>query len=224
MPITNLHLLTFVDRLDSIRENLHLRPLTDREVQDIIEAGFTTKTSGVYNPIYSKPKWKNVKERPYKTKRFVIHDITHLTVISTKSRSKKFRLPVLHKFKFSNIQSIQVLYTMISKGFTSLNVTKLCLPRKKKQKLHILLENTGQITSKLNIYTALSSIIHTPISVKIWIERNILSKLGVSIPLESKDSTKISDGSYLYDDVGSISDIEMLELIKDVESIDVIRS
>lgn len=60
--ITDLHVRTFIDRLDSIRENLHLRPLTDREKEDII-AGIKTTTPGVYNPIYNKP--KGIKRNRY---------------------------------------------------------------------------------------------------------------------------------------------------------------
>lgn len=194
--ITNLHLLTFVDRLDSIRENLHLRTLTDREVQEIIEGGFTTLTSGVYNPIYSKPKWRNTKEQNYITEQFVIHNNTPLTVLTVKSRSKKIRLPVKQDF------SIRTRF------FT--NVMKSCLPSKNKQKLHLLLENTRQITQKLKIYTALSSIIHTPINVKTWVKENILTIYGI-------DPTKVPDSSYIYDDVGDVGDIEMIEIIKELE-------
>jgi len=59
MPVTDIHLLTLLQRLDTIRENLHLRPLTSREVEDIVKAaGFSTTSKGIINVIFNRPKKK----------------------------------------------------------------------------------------------------------------------------------------------------------------------
>lgn len=231
MPVTDLHLRNFLDKLDTIRENLHLRPLTEREILVIVEAaGFTTTEPGVggnYNPIFSgfrskklTAPWKNTKGKTYRKEKFVFNYGHHLTVICDKEMNKKFRLTVLQKFKFSKIQSIQVLHNMVSRGFTSLIVNKLTMPLKKIQKLQILLENRGIYAQPLNINTDLETSMRTPISVKTWVKTKILSKLGVKLNIEGSVTTMISDGSYLYDDVGTISDIEMIEIIKEIELVD----
>lgn len=224
MPITDLHLITFITKLDAIRENLHLRTLSAREIEEILFNGFNTTTTGAVNVVFSgfkskkqKAPWRNVKGKGYRTEKFVFNYGHHLTVICDKERSKKFRLSVLQKFKFSNIQSIQVLHNMVSKGFTSLSVNKALLPLVKLKKLRILSKITGQSIQPLNINTDLETSMRTPITVKTWIKKNILTKLGVILNIEGDVTTMISDGSYLYDDVGTISDIEMIEMIREVE-------
>jgi len=234
MPVTDLHLRNFLDKLDTIRENLHLRPLTEREIVVIIEAaGFTTTDPGVggnYNPIFSgfrskklKAPWRNTRRDNYKTKKFEFNYGHHLTVICDKERSQKFRLSILKDFNFIKKNPINVLYNMVSKGITSLFVNKVCFTKEKLQKLYTSLTITGYNSDTLNINTNLYSQNYTPIGVKLWIKRNLLSKLGVFIPAKCKIRTRVSDGSYLYNDVGSISDIEMLDLIEDVKTINAIR-
>lgn len=234
MPVTDLHLINFINKLDTIRENLHLRSLTARELEEILFNGFSTTDGGAgsnYNPVFSGFKskkliapWRNTKSDNYTKKKFEFSYSHILNVICIKERSQKFRLPVLHKFNFTKRQNIQVLYNMISHGFTNIHINKFTLPLVILKKLHILTNCGGYNSETLNINTNLYSRNYTPISVKIWIKRNILSKLGVLLPASDKIRNRVSDGSYLYDDVGSISDIEMLDIIKDVEIIDGIRS
>jgi len=230
--ITNLHLFTFLDRLDAIRENLHLRTLTDREVQEIVER-FQTTTSGVYNPIYSIPKrrvkrWRNVKEIPYITKEFTILEQTPLTV-----RHEVFRLKRI---------SLKLLDDLTSKKINSLVINKYINPLKKRHKLQVLLNNDSDISQTLNINTNLQSTDYTPISVKTWIKNKILSKLGVLFWIKNKISSELgvllwiknrdtiqvtsrANSRFLYcEDIGTISDIEMIETLEDVRRINELRN
>ncbi len=233
MPVTDLHLINFINKLDAIRENLHLRTLTARELEEILFNGFSTTDGGAgsnYNPVFSGFKakrltapWRNTRRDNYTKKKFEFNYGHHLTVICDKERSQKFRLSILKDFNFIKKNPINVLYNIMSKGITSLFVNKVCFTKEKLQKLYISLIINGYNSDTLNINTNLYSQNYTPISVKLWIKRNLLSKLGVFITAKCKIRTRVSDGSYLYDDVGSISDIEMLDIIKDVETIYAIR-
>lgn len=232
MPVTDLHLINFINKLDAIRENLHLRTLTAREIEKILFNGFSTIDGGLgsnYNPVFSglrskklSAPWRNTRRDNYTKKKFVFNYGHHLTVICDKERSRKFRLSIVKDFGFIKKNPINVLYNMESKGITSLGVIKSLIPIQRLKKLHILLQSMGINSETLNINTNLYSQNYTPISVKLWIKRNLLSKLGVFIPAKDNIRTRVSNGSYLYDDVGSISDIEMLDIIKDVETIDAI--
>ncbi len=234
MPVTDLHLINFINKLDAIRENLHLRTLTARELEEILFNGFSTTDGGAgsnYNPVFSGFKakrltapWRNTRRDNYTKKKFEFNYGHHLIVICDKERSQKFRLkincsqiPLFYKGILQICQNIGV------SGITSLGVNKSIIPRQKLQKLHILTNCGGYNSDTLNINTNLYSQNYTPISVKLWIKRNLLSKLGVFITAKCKIRTRVSDGSYLYNDVGSISEIEMLDIIKDVETIYAIR-
>jgi hypothetical protein len=192
---------------------------TVEEIIEIILGGFTTETTGAYNPVNFPNRWKNVKDAPYKTEQFEFSYGHHLNIISEKERNKKFRLSIVKDFDFINKNPINILYNMTSKGFTQLGVIKSCLTKEKLNKLHILSKITGENTETININTNLKTDIYTPIIVKTWIKKNILTKLGVLLSVDDNISTKVSDGSYLYDDIGSISDIEMIEIVGDINAI-----
>ena len=196
-------------------------------LDEIIEEirGFTTTTPGATNVVFSKirPKRKP-KIIPYKTEEFIIPILLPLTVICDKERSRKFRLQInCAQIPLFYNDNLQIRQDIGVSGITSLAVNKECLTKEKLQKLHTSLIITGYNSETININTNLYSRNYTPISVKLWIKRNLTSKLGVFIPAKDKIRTRVSNGSYLYDDVGSISEIEMLDIIKDVEMINAIR-
>ncbi len=226
MPITDIHLRTFLDRLDSIRENLHLRPLTDREVEDLIKAaGFTTTDPGVggnYNVIFDHP-WKNVKIKPYKEVPFSFKRITSLTVECTKYKIKTSKLNIVLDFKAKTKYILDILLDASSKGFSDLVINKDCGNAKKVQKLQII---TGLITNFVNTLTLnmdLITPITYPINVSAWVKRNVETKLRVFLPTLTRESIVLQQPLYSVGDVGTISEIEELDILETVENIDAIR-
>jgi len=180
-------------------------------IEIIIEAGgFTTETPGAVNVLYQ---WKNVKGKN-RTKRFKINVLTPLIVNSTKHLTKSTRLNILIDLELKKNYLCNVLTNILSKGFTRFIVNKHCLPTVKSRKLKILLENSGQSINSLTLSTSLETDNHTPLNVLTWLKRKFETKLGVFIPLNTDHSIQLEERLYMIDDVGTISDIEMIEMIQ----------
>lgn len=226
MPITDIHLRTFLDRLDSIRENLHLRPLTDREVEAIIKAaGFTTTDPGVggnYNVLFDAP-WKNVKIKPYKELPFSFKRITPLIVECIKHKIKSTKLDIIVDFEAKTKYILDILLDASSKGFSKLVINKDCRNAKKVQKLQII---TGLLTDFVNTLTLNMDLITPntyPINVSAWVKRNVETKLRVFLPTLTRESIVLQQPLYSVGDVGTISEIEELDILEAVEIVDAIR-
>lgn len=199
---------------------------TVEEILEIIR-GFTTETTGAYNPVYSGFKskkltapWRNTRESNYTKERFEMGTTTPLNIFTNKHGSKKFRLGISCKqmpIHYNN--NLQICIDVSAKGFTPLSIIKSCFTKEKLQKLQILGKITTHISDSLTINTNLYSRDYTPIGVKLWTKVKILSKLGVLSWLKSSDTVRISDSTYILEDVGNISDIEMLEMIGDINAI-----
>lgn len=187
------------------------------EIIEIIN-GFKTTTEGVYNPIFSKPKWKSVRKR-YDEVPFEFHHTDPLVVFSDKETSKKLSLPVKQNISYKRKDNISVLHDMTSIRITSLAVIKQCYDKINTKKIHISQDLTTINVNSLTINTWLKSTDSTPLSVLFWLKKTISIKLGVFTWLTSKVHDRIEDKTYLLDDVGTISDIEMLDIIGEVESI-----
>lgn len=194
-------------------------------VDEIIEiiGGFLTTTPGVYNPVNYPDRWKNVKSKPYETKDFDFNINLPLTVICDKDRNKKFRLPVIKNFDFIKKQPINSLYKIISENVSSFDIIKSCLVKIKTNKLHIIQEIDGINVNPLTIKTSVDDYNHTPITVKTWLKLQKQNRIGVKLLSEGRLLLRLSEGSYIINDVGNISDIELLDIIKEVEIINGIR-
>jgi hypothetical protein len=192
-------------------------------IEEIIEAigGFTTLTEGVYNPVMFPNRWRNTQEDPFTKTDFEFYYKTPLSVISNKERNKKFKLKInCAQIPLYYKDNLQIRQEVGVSGFTAINIIKQCLAKEKLKKLHILSKITGQSElESLTIKTGMYSRDYTPISVKIWIKRNLMSKLGVLSLVNDFDITRVTDSTYIVDDVGNISDIEMIEMIGDINAI-----
>ena len=189
--------------------------------------GFFTGTTGVYNPVYSEFKskklsapWRNTRGNNYTKEKFEMGTTTPLNIFTNKHGSKKFRLPI--SCKTTPVQydvNLPVCQDVSVKGFTTLSVIKSCLSRFKAYKLQILHKFHENNINPISIYTDMYSRDYTPIGIKTWVKSNRISKLGVSSILFGNDITRISDSTYILEDIGNISDIEMLEIIGDINAI-----
>ena len=194
-------------------------------VEEIIIAlgGFTTETSGAYNPINYPNRWKNTKEKNYVERSFSVSELTPLTVISVKDRNKiiklkiiKPQLPTQFKEKLHFYQKVGV------KEITQLPVFKQKLFKNKIQKLKCMSVLDVNSVNPLNLYTIMESVLYTPINVNTWLKRNLTTKLGVLSWLKTNISVNVHGRTYITDDVGTISDIELLDIIKDIEMVNAI--
>jgi hypothetical protein len=194
-------------------------------IQQLIEdiRGFTTLTSGAYNPVNYPNRWKNTKEKNYVERPFSVSELTPLTVISVKDRNKITRLKIITpqlptQFK----EKLHFYQKMGVKEITQLPVFKQKLLKNKIQKLKCMSVLDVNIVNQLNIYTIMESVLYTPINIKTWLKRNLTTKLGVLSWLKTDISVNVHGRTYITDDVGTISDIEMLDMIKDIEMINAI--
>lgn len=184
MPITDIHLIGLLERLDVIRENLHLRPLTDREKEDIaIQLGFTTKTTGAVNVVNFGYKWKNVRGKPFKTQDFRIeYDPQPITVITQKGMKKNFNL----------------------------NVNKEMIPVHLLQNIRIITDYIVKSVKSLTINKGFTTIITTPLSMMPWMKRN--NSIKVRGFFENKPINNTEDVG-IIDDIEMINIIKQVEMI-----------
>jgi hypothetical protein len=189
------------------------------EIINIIN-GFTTETSGAYNPVNYPNRWKNTKEKNYVERSFSVSELTPLTVISVKDRNKITRLKIITpqlptQFK----EKLRFYQKMGVTEITQLPVFKQKLLKNKIQKLKCMSVSDVNTVNPLNLYTTMESVLYTPINVNTWLKRNLTTKLGVLSWLKTDISVNVHGRTYITDDVGTISDIELLDIIKDIEMV-----
>lgn len=193
--------------------------------EEIIEIlnGFRTTTDGVYNPVNYPDRWKNTKNKNYIEQPFNVNELTPLTVISVKDKTKKVKLKIIHaQIPLYFKQNLRFCKNIGIQEITQLSTFKQKLIKNKRQKLKCLSVLGVNNVNPLNLYTVMNSILYTPINVKTWLRRNLTTKLGVCSWLKTNTSVNVQGRVYITDDVGTISDIEMLEIIKDIEIINAI--
>ncbi len=223
MPITDIHLIGLLERLDVIRENLHLRPLTDREKEDIgVLLGFTTLTKGVYNPVNFPNRWRNVKSKPYTEESFEIKYKIPLTVSLIKGQSFKLPLSVCIDIIHQQKDSISVINEFRTEEIIHLPVIKSFISHEIPKNLKVLSLNDVKNVNTVSINTRIHGSICTPIKMQSWLRQNLITNLGVYSNLTTNVSDRMNESIYIIRDVGTISDIELLDMIETVEIINAI--
>ena len=188
-----------------------------QEIKEILK-GFTTETSGVYNPVNFPDRWKNVKGKPYKETEFTVNELSPLTVIGTNSKTKKTRLPILFNHVVEwNRENLQINIGTSLSGITNITALKSNLYKNKISKLQILTDCNENLIKPITINTSMTSISCTPLSVMTWLRSKIQAKFGVCHTLTTKNNDKLKARTYITEDLGTISDLELLDIIKEVE-------
>lgn len=159
-------------------------------IQELIKEinGFTTKTSGVYNPVNYGYKWRNVKKQPYTTDAFEFDVSFPITVITKQVASKTFNLDVIKSMK--TVEFIEEL--QISKPLT------------------------GSFSNPLTLSKSFEIDYTAPIDVMPWVKSKFSPKLrGIWTPRKVNiidDVGTISEIEML-DIIGNIESIEDVELL-----------
>lgn len=225
MPITDIHLRTLLERLDTIRENLHLRPLTDREKEDIIvAAGFSTSVSGVLNPIFnrSKKKTERLYTRPkqaFKEKKFKFNIKDPLTVKTRRKYEYRHEIPIFTPIHTNSQAPVNVLIPLTINDVNLLTVlTKI--KNSVSEKIIILMEMIYKSLDKISISTFLKSSLLNSLKVSIYLKSKRKSRLHIESPLKSNGlRDRLENQSVYMDDVGQIEEIELLQIIGDISAI-----
>lgn len=193
-------------------------------IQELVEEinGFTTKTSGVYNPIFDRPKWKNVKSKGYTEEKFEFHHITPLSLTRTGEQKKKFHLSVCSQIPLSYKDNLQIMLENRGTDISHLTVIKSELYKDKKEKLKFIGKILENNVNPLNLSIRTVSMDHTQIIIKSWLDILISTKLRVLQKISNVSTERLQDRTFIIGDIGTISDIEMLDIIKEVEMIDAI--
>lgn len=224
MVVTDLHLRTFLSKLDTIRENLHLRPLTEREIEEIVNAaGYSTNTQGIINPIFSRPKEQGRLYtrpiNPYKEEKFKFTISEPLTIITKRSYNYNHDLNINKPIEGHQITTVNVL-TPLTVRYVNLltvigtNTTTI------KEKLKIFTECRGNIKSDFNVILSLKSKISGLLNVEIPLISRKHNRLKVDTPLESsRDKTILQNQSVYMRDIGEIDELELLEILGDIDAL-----
>ena len=189
----------------------------------VLLGGFTTTDPGVggnFNVLFD---WRNVRGKAYKTVPFTVQLLQPLTVNSTKQLIKKSKINIVLDSKVKRKYILDILLDASTKGFSNLVVNKECLNKKKVQKLQII---TGLLTDFVNSLSLNMELITResyPTNVTAWLSRKIETKLRVFLPTLTKQSLVLEQPLYNVGDVGTISEIERLDILETVEIIDAIR-
>ena len=225
MSVTNLHLRGFLDKLDVIRENLHLRSLTEREEEALVlSLGYTTETAGIVNPIFSTPKRKSNKlytipKKTTKEQPFEFHIIEPLTVITRRAFQYVDNVPVVTGLETKESTPVNVLIPFTVNEINSLTViTKVYA---------VVLENFSILTEMIynsiehfNVLTKLKTSILGTLKVCTEIKKSIKQKLLVVVPLKTtKLNDRLENQSVYMDDVGEIDELELLQILGDINAI-----
>jgi len=225
MPVTDIHLLTLLQRLDVIRENLHLRPLTSREVEDIVKAaGFSTTTPGLINVIYNRPKKK--AKRLYTRPKQVVKEekfkfnVKDKFIVNTR-RTYKYEhdlivdTPVKKKIK----QSVNVLTPLTVNGVNSLTVITN-LDTVVLEKIIILTKIIYKSLEKISISTFLKNTLLNALKISTGLKLRLKNKLKVSSPLELTElRERLENQSVYMGDVGQIEEIELVQILGDIDAL-----
>lgn len=194
-------------------------------IQILIEEinGFLTTTEGIYNPVNYPDRWKNVPNKPYSEEPFTLTELTPLVVTTNKQVNKKIKLNIGKPFTgLQTKDRFNIFKECSGYNVSNLTISKPMMSLKKIQKLKILIENRGIYAHNISIHKEISNRIPSPINIKTWVKRYFSNKLGVKSWVKTRYSERISEKPYIIDDVGTISDIELLEIIKEIETIDAI--
>lgn len=222
MTITDIHLRTFLDRLDSIRENLHLRPLTDREKEII--AGFSTASQGIINVIFNKPK-KRIQRLYIRPKQYAEEKIKVIIkdplIVKTRrlyqyNHKLKINLPCGNKI----YQSVNVLVPVTVRDVNSLTVD-VPIDKKITQFLTVFGKIFSEHRQSLNINTFLRSFYLNSLKVKTYIESKLKTRLHIEAPLISSRLWDILEDQLVYMD--DIDEVEQVQLLRILEKNNVIR-
>jgi len=195
---------------------------TVEEILDIIN-GFLTTTPGVYNPVFSQPKskWKNVKIKPYEEKEFDFDINVGLNIICNKKTNKKFSILVLNKFDYVNKDDINVISEIKQNDNNKLSIN-YNINDEKIENLNVLSSIKNIISNTLNLKTIVSEHNYTPITVKTWVKLEEQNRVGVVLLSEIRDRLRVYK-RYNDDDIAVISDLEILNIIKEIEIINGIK-
>lgn len=225
MPITDIHLRTFLDRLDIIRENLHLRPLTDREKEDIIvAAGFSTSTSGIINPIFNKPKKKigRLYTRPkpsFKEEKFKFNFKDIFTVKTRRKYQYNHELEIFTSLHTDSQIPVNVLIPLTVSDINLLTViTKI--ENVMSEKIIIFSEMIYKSIEKISISTFLKNTLLGALKISTGLKLKLKNKLKVSSPLESTElRERLENQSVYMGDVGQIEEIELVQILGDIDAL-----
>lgn len=180
--------------------------------------GFSTQTPGVYNPVNDPNRWKNIKGKPYYEEEFEFNVFTPLTVIGTNNKHKSFPLKILKGFDFIKSDKVNILDNLESIDISPLTIIKEKLFKDKIQKLKILKPIDEKNVNPLTFNKSIEREDYTPIKISTWLKSEKSTKLGVLSWMKSGHNERVHERTYITDDVGTISDIELIELIGSIEN------
>jgi len=222
MPITDIHLRTFLDRLDAIRENLHLRPLTDREKEKLV--AFSTTTPGLINVVYDKPKKKKGRlytrpRSPYKEEKFKLNFKDSLTVKTRRTYQYNHELKINLPYGKKIYQPVNVLIPLTVIGVSPLTViTKI--ENVVSEKIIIFSEMIYNSFEKISISTFLKTSTLEALKISTGLKNGLKDKLKIKTPVKSnKIRDRLENQSVYMDDVGEIEEIELIQILGDIDAL-----